>query len=167
MWMEASAMKASMGSGATGIALRSIPEQAAAVCFRRTPEGVEFLLVRTGAGKWTFPKGRVETGETLSAAAGREALEEAGVRGRHSPVLLTTYRQPKLLGDGLRAELTITTFLLHVASRTTPREGHRAPRWFSSAAAADALRVGRSSGYSAELVRVVERAALAVSEGVA
>ena len=160
-------MKASTGPGEAGIAVRSIPEHVAAVCFRRAPDGVEFLLVRTGAGKWTFPKGGVETGETLSAAAEREAREEAGARGRHSPVLLTSYRQSKLLGDGLRAELTVTAFLLDIASRITPMEGHRAPRWFSPAAAAAALRVGRSSGYSAELVRVVERAALAIAGGVA
>ena len=35
--------------------------------------------IEPGYGKWTFPGGFVELGEVAEAAAGREALEEAGV----------------------------------------------------------------------------------------
>jgi ADP-ribose pyrophosphatase YjhB (NUDIX family) len=35
--------------------------------------------IEPGYGKWTFPGGFVERGEVAEAAAGREALEEAGV----------------------------------------------------------------------------------------
>ncbi len=40
----------------------------------------EVLLVSLARGVVTFPKGRVERGETWEAAAEREVLEEAGVR---------------------------------------------------------------------------------------
>ncbi len=39
----------------------------------------EILLVRMARGSWSFPKGRVERGETPEAAAEREVREEAGV----------------------------------------------------------------------------------------
>ena len=47
--------------------------QAAAVCYRRTPKGPVFLLVRTFDGKWTFPKGQIDFGMTESEAAENEA----------------------------------------------------------------------------------------------
>jgi ADP-ribose pyrophosphatase YjhB (NUDIX family) len=37
---------------------------------------------RSGLARWTLPKGRLESGETLEAAAVREVREEAGVRAR-------------------------------------------------------------------------------------
>ena len=41
---------------------------------------VEFLLVNTSSGKWTFPKGRIEPTLSASESAAREAWEEAGAR---------------------------------------------------------------------------------------
>lgn len=45
----------------------------------------EVLLVRRAnppdAGRWGFPGGKIELGETIEAAAVRELLEETGVRG--------------------------------------------------------------------------------------
>ncbi len=49
------------------------------------------LLVRRGqdpgAGRWSVPGGRVERGETLTAAVERELAEETGVVGRCGPLL--------------------------------------------------------------------------------
>lgn len=44
----------------------------------------EFLIVRSayGVGKWGFPKGSVEDGEDIQAAAWRELYEETGIRER-------------------------------------------------------------------------------------
>ena len=53
-------------------------EQAAAVCFRVQNRRIEFLLVQTGGGRWTFPKGSAEPGLTRAQAAALEAFEEAG-----------------------------------------------------------------------------------------
>src|SRR5271169_3005360 len=57
-------------------------EQVAAVCYRRRGGNIEFLLVKTGKGRWIFPKGSVEPGLTHAQAAALEAFEEAGVHGR-------------------------------------------------------------------------------------
>lgn len=44
------------------------------------PREVRFLLLHEPAeGRWCFPKGHVEPGETLLAAARREITEEAGL----------------------------------------------------------------------------------------
>jgi ADP-ribose pyrophosphatase YjhB (NUDIX family) len=37
---------------------------------------------RSGLSRWTLPKGRLESGETVEEAAVREVREEAGVRAR-------------------------------------------------------------------------------------
>jgi predicted NUDIX family NTP pyrophosphohydrolase len=56
--------------------------------FRRRQSGLEVFLAHPGgpfwrdrdAGAWTIPKGLVEQGEDLLAAAEREFLEETGIR---------------------------------------------------------------------------------------
>jgi 8-oxo-dGTP pyrophosphatase MutT (NUDIX family) len=59
-----------------------LPVQVAAVCYRLSGSSVEFLLVNTSSGKWTFPKGRLCPALSPSESAAREAWEEAGVHGR-------------------------------------------------------------------------------------
>jgi 8-oxo-dGTP pyrophosphatase MutT (NUDIX family) len=57
--------------------------QAGALCYRLSSSlEAEVLLVGSlRNGRWGIPKGHVETGETTSATAHREAYEEAGVHG--------------------------------------------------------------------------------------
>lgn len=49
------------------------------VVFRRTDEGVKFLLLYHGHNYWNFPKGKIESEEKSLAAAFRETKEEAGL----------------------------------------------------------------------------------------
>ncbi len=42
--------------------------------------GAEVLMIRDRYGRWTFPKGHIEAGETPREAAVREVQEETGVR---------------------------------------------------------------------------------------
>src|ERR671930_117122 len=61
-------------------------QAAGMVCWRyqRDPGvslGIEVLLVRSGRyGTWSWPKGKIEAGETLPECAVREVEEETGVR---------------------------------------------------------------------------------------
>ncbi len=52
---------------------------AGAVVFRDTRGKREFLLMKSRAGDWEFPKGTVEAGEELQQAAIREIVEETGI----------------------------------------------------------------------------------------
>src|SRR2546427_12586408 len=69
-------------------------QQVAAVCYRIRGSGIEFLLVQTRGGRWTFPKGGVEPGLTHAQAAALEAYEEAGAHGdRKSTRLNSSHSQ--------------------------------------------------------------------------
>ena len=56
--------------------------QYAALPYRETASGLEFLLITTRrTRRWIVPKGWPMDGHAPHAAAAREALEEAGVSG--------------------------------------------------------------------------------------
>ncbi|MBI4032450.1 NUDIX domain-containing protein [Candidatus Berkelbacteria bacterium] len=42
-------------------------------------EGIQVLVIKDSHGRWSFPKGRIEVGETAQAAAEREVNEEVGI----------------------------------------------------------------------------------------
>jgi 8-oxo-dGTP pyrophosphatase MutT (NUDIX family) len=134
-------------------------DRVAAVCYRRVGESVEFLLVRTTKGShWTFPKGHVEAGEAPWAAAQREALEEAGVRGSIVPEPCIIFPYEKRRADGRRVELTVAAYLLHVESdRDTPEPG-RDPTWFPPDQAKQKLAQGRAPRYQQAYSRVIDEA---------
>lgn len=52
---------------------------AGGVLFRCTAAGPRFLLILDAYGKWGFPKGHIQQGETAEAAARREIEEETGL----------------------------------------------------------------------------------------
>lgn len=96
----------------------------AAVCFRILSTGIEFLLVRTRHGRWTFPKGGVEPGFTYAQAAAMEAYEEAGVHGRIEEILFMRYKLRRMSSDeGTRAHDLIHAHLCEVLHHDVPLEG--------------------------------------------
>ena len=50
------------------------------IIFRRTRDGVKFLLLYHGHQYWNFPKGKLETEEHSRQAAIREVREETGLK---------------------------------------------------------------------------------------
>lgn len=130
---------------------------AAAVCYRIADGEIEFLLVRTRSGKWTFPKGSVDGDPTLAAAAGREAYEEAGVRGRVERSPFASYLHFKT-GSRQPTEVEVSAHLCRVFHLEPAIERHRNPTWFSYKAAKKRVRQKRRSKYAAEIERVLERA---------
>jgi len=136
------------------------PVQVAAVCYRVREASLEFLLVNTTAGKWTFPKGRIDPDLSASESAAREALEEAGARGRIEKVHFGSYTDTKrAFGHENRVrEISIATFLLEVGDLVRPQEGDRNPTWFSPAQAQERLAERRAPKYADGLARIVDAA---------
>jgi 8-oxo-dGTP pyrophosphatase MutT (NUDIX family) len=135
-------------------------EQVAAVCYRIGKHGIEFLLVRTRGGKWTFPKGSVESGLTPAQAAALEAFEEAGVHGRIEEAAFARYVRMKS-GQTRRSpqiEIVINAHLCEVSRLGTPEEANRNPTWFSAEKAKRRLHQDRPSDYGTDLARIVDRA---------
>jgi 8-oxo-dGTP pyrophosphatase MutT (NUDIX family) len=135
-------------------------EQVAAVCYRIRRSGIEFLLVRTGSGHWTFPKGGVEPGLTHAQAAALEAFEEAGVHGRIEETAFTRYFRRKR-GTRRRPsppEICTHAYLCEVSWLDRPVEADRDPTWFSAEKAKQRLQRDRAFDYGLELARVVDLA---------
>ncbi|MGH9516772.1 MAG: NUDIX domain-containing protein [Terriglobales bacterium] len=132
-------------------------EQVAAVCYRVRRVKVEFLLVRTRKGKWTFPKGGVVGGLTRAQSAALEAFEEGGVHGRIERAPFTRYvlRKQRSAPTG---EIAIDAYLCEVMRLGTPQEVNRTPTWFTAEESQLRLREGRTAQDSGELARVVDRA---------
>ena len=138
------------------LAPRSRSTVAAAVPVRRREGGdLEFLLVRTRNGeRWTFPKGGVERGESMSEAAAREAREEAGVTGAVGAEPLGVYRYaPSRNGFD-----DVTAFLLDVKRDGLHAEVGREPTWLGVEATLSRLVQGRDSGYGEAMQRILRAA---------
>ncbi len=133
---------------------------AGGVVYRLSPR-FEFLMILDGYGRWTFPKGVVEDGETPEAAAVREIEEETGVKGLVEGELGQTkyiYHHPR---KG-RVHKTVTFYLLrYIGGRVRPQNGEVAEaEWVSpeeAAARAD------YDGYEALVSKAVDLA----SKGIA
>ncbi len=135
--------------------------QVAAVCYRRTLQGVEFLLVNThGGDKWTFPKGSTHPRLSHPQAAEREAWEEAGALGRIDPAHFHTFVYAKgvLWKKSGVLEFPVKAYLLEVHHLRRAPEPLRNPTWFSPAEAKKALVKRRQMKYGRELAEVVDRA---------
>ena len=132
------------------------PTHAGAVVFRMSRKGPRYLLVeaRGKRGRWIFPKGHVEDGETAADAARREVAEEAGVRAR--PVKRLRRVGQKQRGD----TISIAYFLMAYSGPTVPSEDRRV-RWLSFDAAVEALDLGKSR----RLLRTADRVVPPVANG--
>jgi 8-oxo-dGTP pyrophosphatase MutT (NUDIX family) len=135
-----------------------LPVQVAAVCYRLSGSSVEFLLVNTSSGKWTFPKGRLNPSLSASESALREAWEEAGAKGRieekHFGFYLDTKRT--LGHDSRTREVRIAAYLFEVHNTVAPEESGRNPSWFAPQEAKKQLAEGRSPRYSKRIINIID-----------
>ena len=86
------------------------PQQASAIPYRRRGEQLEFCLITSVSnGRWGFPKGLIDPGETAPQTALKEAREEAGIVGRVVGKPLGRYSYRKW-----NTSLAVTVFLMEV-----------------------------------------------------
>jgi 8-oxo-dGTP pyrophosphatase MutT (NUDIX family) len=131
----------------------------AAVCYRLREGELEFLLVRTRNGHWTFPKGAVDQDITNADAAAREAYEEAGVKGWVEPLPFVSYLHCKPRQRGSSSPvILVDAHLCEVNRLATPLEQHRNPTWFNRSKAKRMLRELRTPDYANEVASVIDRA---------
>ncbi len=105
----------------------SFYNQSGVIAFRKKASGLKILLVTTPRHKrWIVPKGIVEPGLSPRRSAEKEALEEAGVRGRVSKKPVGAYRYQKWGGT-----CTVQVFLLEVKEVLDrwPEASLRKRRW--------------------------------------
>jgi 8-oxo-dGTP pyrophosphatase MutT (NUDIX family) len=147
-----------MGSSRTP---KSLPLQVAAVCYRKSGEDVEFLLVNTNGGnKWTFPKGSPLPRLSHSQSAEQEAAEEAGALGTVEPRHFHLYLHSKgvFWQPGGVQEYVVKAFLMEVQQLRRADEPQRRPTWFTAEEARKQLAKGREVKYARELETVIDRA---------
>jgi dATP pyrophosphohydrolase len=104
------------------------------VIFRRTHEGVKFLLLYRRGSYWNFPKGHFGIGETSFEAALREVEEETGLR-RSELKITPDFRAYEKFYFQRGEERIHDTVILYLAEthkadvRISPRE-HSGFGWF-------------------------------------
>ena len=116
--------------------------QVGALPYRRTDSGeLEVMLVTSRTSRrWIIPKGWPMKHLAPSAAAAREAFEEAGVRGKIKPRPLGSFIYRKRPDDDKAPDATcqVTVFALRVdrQARAWPERGQREALWLAAADAA-------------------------------
>jgi 8-oxo-dGTP pyrophosphatase MutT (NUDIX family) len=106
---------------------------AGGIVFRRTAEGVRYLLIRDSYKNWGFPKGHLEAEESPDAAAVREVHEETGLRrlGMKGPIEIIDW---SFRFRGRLVHKICHFYLIEAASgqpRPLRREGITACKWLT------------------------------------
>jgi 8-oxo-dGTP pyrophosphatase MutT (NUDIX family) len=120
---------------------RPAREQYGALCYRvrKKRPAVEVLLITSrDTGRWVIPKGWPMDGKSASAAAAREAWEEAGVRGKIGEEPIGSYHYMKGLPEGLKVDCRVRVFPLAVDElvKNFPEKGERRAEWVDCTEAA-------------------------------
>lgn len=113
------------------------PRQAGVLPYRRSGEGLQFLLITSNTRKrWIIPKGNVEPQLGELESARREAFEEAGVQGSIRRVPLGSYQH-----DGSATPTQVRVYLMEVERvlETWPEAASRRREWMSMQAACDRI----------------------------
>ncbi len=105
------------------------------IIYRRTGQGVLFLLLYRGGKYWEFPKGQIEEEERAKEAALREVQEETGIGARELTFRSQFYARDRFTfkSGGDTIYKTVIYFLAESRSARvaiSPRE-HRGYGWFN------------------------------------
>ena len=141
-------MAAAGQSGAEGSRLTRVVRAAGGVIVRGSGAATEVLLVhRPAYDDWTFPKGKVERGESDEECAVREVEEETGLRCSRGREL-----QPTSYPDAKQRRKTVRYWVMEVVAGTLRFEFEvDAARWVTLGEAEALLTYSRDVDLLAEL----------------
>lgn len=147
---------------------QSTQRQAGAIPYRLGKDGLHFLLITSrGSGRWIFPKGGCNAGETAACCAAREAFEEAGLEGRVVRTPVGAYRAVRSVrpGDPRRAHpapIDVQMYAFEVTREHDgwPEKSARRRRWAT-------LTEARKLIGDPNLVALAERAAARIMSAAA
>lgn len=99
------------------------------------------LLTSRRRGRWIMPKGWPEKGNSLSASAMTEAIEEAGLAGHVANRAIGTYTYTKRMKRGYEISSNVSVYPMMVSHHLLdwPEKDQRTFGWFSLAEAEDLL----------------------------
>ena len=140
--------------------------QIAALCWRLQDGVMQVLLISSrDTGRWVIPKGWLIDGLDPSAAAAREAWEEAGAKGTVARMELGAYGYDKQLKTA-SVPCSVTVFALQVQRLADrfPERKQRRRRWVSPDAAAKLV---QEPGLQALLTQIGRNPALIAIRGAA
>lgn len=104
------------------------------IIYRRTEDGIKYLLLYRRGAYWNFPKGHFELGENAMATALRETEEETGISSRELHVVpgFKTYVRFSFEKEGRQIYDTVILYLAETRKaevKISPRE-HSGYAWF-------------------------------------
>lgn len=111
------------------------------IVFRRTKEGIKFLILYHGRNYWNFAKGKVESEEKSWQAALREVREETGLKSTELRFMggFKTYEKFVYQRGKDKVFKMVILYLAETRqSRVTVSEEHEGYGWFTYA---EALRI--------------------------
>lgn len=120
------------------------------------------LIMKDRGGNWTFPKGKIEAGESHEEAARREIAEEVGISGLTTLAVLPASRYWYFRKGSIRK--TVHFFLFRAQRRNKPvvqkEEGISAAKWVKLS---DAVRLVGYPDTNGPLLRETERVLTGIS----
>ncbi len=111
----------------------------------RAQEELEFLLITSReTSRWVLPKGWPMKGKKPHVCAAREALEEAGVKGKIGKSAIGCYRYVKRLPkDGaIPCSVDVYPLMVERQLKRWAEQGQRSLGWFSATDAASLVDEG-------------------------
>lgn len=94
--------------------MNTIIQSAGFIIFTRINGEIQFLLLHYYDGHWDFPKGKVESGESLQQAAQRELHEETGLTIKKQFDFQTSFDYTFMSRSGIMQKKKVTLFLAFV-----------------------------------------------------
>ena len=113
------------------------------IVFRKNSKNgvVEILLIKDSKGRWTIPKGHVEPGEEIGAAAEREIREETGLND------MEVYSYLGKVNFRYRRSQSLVLMVMHIwlvealgdTNKLSPEEWLTDVKWISASEAVDCI----------------------------